>query len=72
MNVSDALQLITAVLACSAAVIGLVNRRKIHNVHVDLNSRLSQLVASEYARGLSEASAAATAAHDAGAGVEGS
>jgi hypothetical protein len=69
-DLNSGLDLVTAALALTAAVLGLVNRRKIHDVHVDLNSRLSQLVEAEHARGVSEGASAERAAHDAGATAE--
>lgn len=70
MTVSDALQLATAALALAAALIGLANRRKIQDVHVSLNSRLTELVTAEHARGVGEGIATERAAQVTGAGAE--
>ena len=37
-------QLITALAACGALVVGWLNSRKIQAVHVDINSRMTELL----------------------------
>ena len=36
--------MISAIAAVCAVIISLVNRKSIHNLHIDVNSRLTQLI----------------------------
>jgi len=45
---------VSGALSAIAALIGLVNRKKIQTLHVLVNSRLSELVASAHAEGVGE------------------
>jgi hypothetical protein len=62
-DLNSALDLLTAAIALSAAVLGVLNRKHITQLHVDVNSRLSQLVASEHAAGFGEGVASERAPH---------
>ena len=43
--------IITALPALCAAIVGIVNHFAIHDVHVSLNSRLSELIAASVSKG---------------------
>ena len=46
--------IIAASAALFAAILGLRNAAKLHNIHIDINSRFSQLLESERARARAE------------------
>lgn len=43
-HIDGILQVLAAFFACSATVISFINRRKINEVHVSINSRMDQLL----------------------------
>lgn len=53
---------IGTLLSAGAAVIGVFNRRHIQQLHIDVNSRLSELVAASHAAGVGEGVASERAA----------